>query len=81
MSPTQNVNPTLFVDPCEFLFFGGGDDKFTVLQLPSLIKWFLIQILIIHDNVSSQVVDKRNHGFDQMDELVHHPQQYSFTYS
>ena len=36
-----------------------GDYKFTVLQLVLLTKWFLIQIAIIHDNISSQVVDKR----------------------
>jgi hypothetical protein len=30
-----------------------------VLQLLSLMKWFFIQILIIHDNNSLQVVGKR----------------------
>ena len=46
---------------------------FTVLQLLSLTKWFLIQILIIHDNISSQVADKRKVGVWLMDELIHHP--------
>ena len=36
VSPTPNVNPTLFVVSREFL----GDYRFIVLQLLSLIKWF-----------------------------------------
>ena len=42
-----------------------GDYSFTMLQLRSLIKWSLIQISIIADNISSQVVDKRWQGFGQ----------------
>ena len=36
MSPTLNVNPTLFVIPCKFY----GDNRFTMLQLLSLTKRF-----------------------------------------
>ena len=35
-----------------------------MLQLLPLTKWFFLQILIIHDNLSSQVDDKRS-GFGQ----------------
>ena len=34
-----------------------------MLQLLSLNKWFFIQVSIIHDNTSSQVLDKRRYGF------------------
>ena len=36
-----------------------------MMQLLSLTKWFFIQILIIRDNTSSQIDDKREHGFGQ----------------
>ena len=36
-----------------------------MLQLLSLTKWFFNQISVIHDNISSQVVDKRRDGFGQ----------------
>ena len=65
VSPTPvHVNPTFIVNPCNFL---GGlvDYGFSVLQLLSLIKWFFIQISIIHENISSQVVDRRRQGFGQ----------------
>ena len=61
VSPTLNVNPTLLVIPCNIL----GDYRVTMLQSLSLTKRFLIQISIIHDKISSQVVDKRRSGFDQ----------------
>ena len=37
----------------------GGAYKFVVLELLSLTKRFFIQNSIIHDDISSQVVDKR----------------------
>jgi hypothetical protein len=55
VSPTLNINPTLFVIPCNFIL----GYSFTTLQLLSLTKQIFIQISIIHDNISSQVVDKR----------------------
>jgi hypothetical protein len=61
VSPTLNVNPTLFVVPCKFM----GDNRIIVLQSLSLVKQFLIQNSIIYDNISSQVGDKRRHGFGQ----------------
>ena len=48
VSPTLDVNPHLFVIPCNF----GGDYRFTLLQLLSLTKCFFIQVSIIHDNIS-----------------------------
>ena len=36
-----------------------SDYRFTALQLLSLIKWFSIQVSIIHDNISSQVANNR----------------------
>ena len=42
-----------------------GDYRFTVLQLRTLIKWYSIQISIIHDNISSQLADKRRYEFGQ----------------
>jgi hypothetical protein len=36
-----------------------------MLQLLSLTKWFIIQIWVIHDNISSQVTNKRRQGFEQ----------------
>ena len=59
MSPTLNVNPKLFVILCNSL----GDYKFTVLQLLSLIKYFLIQISIIYNSKLSQGADKEKVGF------------------
>ena len=47
-----------------FLVKSLGDYRYTLLQLPSLTKWFLIQNSIIH-NISSQVVHKRKQGFGQ----------------
>ena len=51
-------------------FFGGL--FITVLQLLSLTKRFFIQILIIHDNISLQVHDKKV-GFYPIDEPFHYP--------
>ena len=51
VSPTLDVNPTLFVIPCDLW----GGYKFTVLWLLSLAKQLLIQISTIYDNISSQV--------------------------
>ena len=61
VSPTLDVNPTSFVIPCKFF----GDNRFIVLQILSLSKWFFIQFSIIHDNISLQVVDKRRERFGQ----------------
>jgi hypothetical protein len=36
------------------------DSRFTVLQILSLTKWFFIQSSIMHDNISSQVVDSKD---------------------
>ena len=44
---------------CHYLKKKELDYRFTVLQLLSLTKWFFIQILSIHDNISSHVADKR----------------------
>ena len=41
------------------------DYKFTVMRLLSLTNWFYIQIAIIHDNISSQVNDKKKQSFGQ----------------
>ena len=59
--PTLNVNPTLLSFLVKFL----GDCRFTMWHLLSLTKWFFIQTSIIHDNISSQVIDKRRYIFDQ----------------
>jgi hypothetical protein len=41
--------------------------------LLSITELFFIQLLIIHDIISSQTVDKRIHvGFWTMDELIHY---------
>ena len=58
VSPTLNVNPTLFVKKL-------GHYRFVVLHLLSLTTWLSVQISIIRDNISSQVVDKRQCRFDQ----------------
>ena len=60
VSQRLNVNPILFV-LVNFL----GDYRFTMLELLSLTMWISIQIPIIHDNISSQVADKRRHGLGQ----------------
>ena len=67
LSPTLNANPTLFVIPCKFFWGAGGLGiiDLQLLQLLSLMKWFYVQIWIIHDNISSKVVDKRREGFGQ----------------
>ena len=57
-----NVNPTLFVIHSKFFL---EDYVFTVLQELSLTKWFFIQFSIIHDNISSQLADKRRERFGQ----------------
>ena len=46
------------------IFLGGIIDS-QCCKVLSLTKWFFIQILIIHDNFSSQVADKRRPGFGQ----------------
>ena len=61
-SSTLNVNPTLFVVPSKKKL---DDYRFAMLQLLSLMKLCFIQILIIHDNISSQVVKKRSLVFGQ----------------
>ena len=44
-----------------------------VLKSLSLTKWFFIQISIIHDNILSQIVDKRMKGFgQQMNSIITH---------
>ena len=48
-----------------FLVNSLEDYRLTVLQLFSLTKHFSIQISIIHDNSSSQVVDIKRWGFGQ----------------
>jgi len=48
-----------------FLVKRFGDYGCTILQLLSHTKWFFIPIWIIHDNNSSQVLDKRRQGFGQ----------------
>ena len=66
VSPTSNVNPTLFVIFVKSL----GDYRFTVLQVLSLTyQVIFIQSSIIHDNISSQVADKSEGRV--LDELVH----------
>ena len=63
MSPTLNVNPTLFVIPCEICWG----------LILSLTKRFFIQISTIHE-LDTQVANKREEvGFWPMDELIHHP--------
>jgi hypothetical protein len=61
VSPTLIANSTLFVIPCRLF----GDNRFTWSQLLSIIKCFFIQMLIIRDNISSQVADMRRWGFGQ----------------
>ena len=53
MSPTLNVNPILFVIPCKVL-----RGLWIYCYLPSGFSF-------IHDNIASQVADKRRWGFDQ----------------
>ena len=82
---TLNVNPTLFVIPCNFL----GDYGFPFLQCMSLTKWFFIQISTFHMSISSQVADERMWGcgqwmnssiiYDNICKLIHkncHPNSY-----
>ena len=59
VSATLDVNPILLLITCKFLW----EHRFTMLQWLSLTKWFLIQISIIHDNILTQVADKRRYGF------------------
>jgi hypothetical protein len=56
VSPMLNVGPQHYLS---FLVIFWGDYRFILLQLLSLTMCFLIQIPIIHDNISSQVVGKR----------------------
>ena len=79
MSPTLNVNPTLFVITCKKI---GGIHIFTKLQLLSIIEWFFIRLLIIHDNISSQVHyhlihTREGRVLDQWmnSSIIHHPWQ------
>ena len=61
VSPTLNVNPTLFVIPCNF--FGGGG-------LPSdFSSKFQSSMTIFHHKAA----DKRRYGFWPVDESIHHP--------
>ena len=77
VSPTLDVNPTLFVIPCNFL----GVYRFIVLQLLSLTKCCFIQISIIHDNIPSQVADKRRNYFGQwMNSSIIHDSICKFIY-
>ena len=62
LSPNSNCLPTLLVIPCNFFL---EDYRFTLSQTLLLTNWCFIQISIIHDNISSQVVDKRRYGFGQ----------------
>jgi hypothetical protein len=48
-----------------FLVIFWGDYTFIVWQWLPLTKWCLIQTSIIHDSSSSQVDEKRRHGFCQ----------------
>ena len=78
MSPTLNVNPTLSVIPRNF--FG----RIIILQCCNYC-WLQSDFSpkfesFIHDNISSQVVDSKKFGFWQnTDERIHHPWQYSFV--
>ena len=49
---------------CHDLYLFCGIYRFAV-QLLSLTNQIVIQILIIHDIISSQVANKRRWGFDQ----------------
>lgn len=55
VSQPINVNPIILVIPCNFF----ADCRFTVL--PTTVTYIVIfyPILIIYDNLSSQVADKR----------------------
>ena len=48
-----------------FLINFWDEYRFKTLQVQSITKCFSIQIVIIHDNISSQVVDKGMEGFSQ----------------
>jgi hypothetical protein len=54
VSPTVNVNPTLFVIPCKY---SRGLLIYTVAIIVTYQVIF-IQFSIIHNNISSQVADK-----------------------
>ena len=57
------------------------DYRFTASQSLSRTKWVFIQIAIIHDNISSQVADKRREGLGQwMNASIIHDNIHSFTY-
>ena len=58
-----------------FFLFWGGDYNYCHVRID-----FFIQILIIHNNFSSQVVGKEGRIM-ALDDLIHHPLQYLFTYS
>jgi hypothetical protein len=78
VSPTLNVNPTLFVIPRKTLGRLLDLQRCKNCHLPSD---FFTQISIIHDNISSQVVDKRRQSFGQwMNSSIMHDDIYS-TYS
>ena len=78
VSRTLNANPPLNVIPCKIF---RGDCRITMLWLVSLTKWFFIQISIIHDKRLFTSCWQAKVGFWPMDELIHHPWQYWFTYS
>jgi hypothetical protein len=48
-----------------FIIYFLDDYRFEVLQKLSLTKWIFIQFLVIHDFISSQIVDERSMGFAQ----------------
>ena len=83
VSPTLNVNPTLFIILCEFNFLRGRGYIYIVLQILYTVTYqvIFIQISIIHDNISSPSFWQENIGFCAMDELIHHPWTYLFTCS
>ena len=67
----------MYVIPWNFL----GDCRFSMVQLLSLTKWIFHPNSIIHDNISSQVVEKRRHGFGQwMSSSIIHDNIYSLLY-
>ena len=68
--------------PSEILLYPSdvfrGDYEFTMFQLSSLRKWFLVQLLIIHDNISSQVATWESRGL--ANECTHSSSMTIFVY-
>ena len=75
MSPTLNVNPTLFVIPCKC--FGG----FLVYSIAIIITYSVIVHLIFNQQYFITSSWQEKVGFGPMDELIHHTWQNLFTYS